>query len=298
MGHKPFLVLADHLTRKGIAVLRYDDRGTGKSTGSFAESTSKDFASDAAAGIAYLANHEKIDAKRIGLVGHSEGGLIGGMLAANNDQLAHVVLLAGPGVSGDEIIRTQTAALSEAAGMEADSADLQMVTEVLDALKSDASADEIATIAEKYLDDDDDDDEHDESGEDSAEVDSERDSADATSSESAANIAKRIAMRQFASPWFRYFVKYDPQADLAKVKCPVLAMNGAKDLQVLVDVNLPAIEKALQSAPAQGHQIERLEGLNHLFQTAETGLPAEYGKIEETMSPRALKLISDWILAH
>jgi pimeloyl-ACP methyl ester carboxylesterase len=299
MGHKPFLVIADYLTRHGIAVLRYDDRGFGASTGNFVTATTEDFASDAAAGIAFLAGHEKIDAARIGLVGHSEGGLIGAMLAAADERLAHVVLLSGPGIPGDEVIRTQSAALTEAAGQPRNSDDVKLIDEVMEAAKSGASAEEIIAIAEKYDRDNENSDENSDadSGEPTETDENEVDDEPPTDETDLKNLTRQ-KMAQFATPWFRFFLAYDPRPDLAKARCPVLAMNGSKDLQVLVDLNLPAIEKALQSAPVQGHRFERLEGLNHLFQNASTGLPNEYGDIEETFDPQALQMISDWVLAH
>lgn len=285
MGHKPFLVLADYLTRQGIAVLRYDDRGINKSTGSFATSTSVDFAGDAASGLAYLAKRDKIDSARIGLVGHSEGGLIGTMLAAkDNNQLAHVVLLAGPGVKGDEIIRSQAIAIAKASGLPTDSDDTKLREQALDALKTGASDEELMAIAEKFLE--------------NAKITNSESDEESDASDEITKTALRAAMTQLTTPWFRYFVTYDPAVDLAKANCPVLAMIGSNDLQVLAELNLPAIQKALASAPAQGHQVERLEGLNHLFQTTDNGSPAEYGQIEETMSPKALEMIASWIREH
>lgn len=264
MGHKPFAVLADHLTRNGVAVLRYDDRGFGKSGGKFLPATTKDFASDAWAAFEYLRSRPEIAAARIGLIGHSEGGLVAPMVASEKPGVAFVVLLAGPGVTGEQVMLAQGPAVMRAMGappaaVEANSA---MQQKIFAALREDP---EPLTASKKL-----------------SEILPPGPQSDAQ-------------IRQLTGPWMQFFRTYDPVPALRKVKCPVLVMNGELDLQVLPDQNLPPIEAALKAGGNADFRIERLKGLNHLFQTARTGAPAEYAQIEETMSPAALQLISGWV---
>ena len=267
MGHRPFLVLADYLTRHGIAVLRADDRGVGKSTGTFAAATSADFATDAEAGIAYLQTRAEVDRRKIGIVGHSEGGLIAPMVAARNSSVAFIVLLAGSGVPGDRILAAQSALISEAGGLsheqaEKNSRDLLDVLAVVKTAKDDASLE--AALRAKLA-----------------------------GMVPPPQVDAQI--RALSAPWLRYFVAYDPATSLSRVTCPVLALGGEKDLQVPPAENLAAIRKALDAAGNKNVTVEQLPGLNHLFQTAKTGAPSEYSQIEETMSPVALAKIGDWI---
>jgi pimeloyl-ACP methyl ester carboxylesterase len=277
-GHRPFLVLADYLTRQGIAVLRYDDRGVGKSTGNFATATSTDFASDAKAAVAYLKTRKEIRADKIGLIGHSEGGIIAPMVAAESKDVAFIVLMAGTGVPGDQVILEQAALIAEAMGT------------------SEKEVQKARAINRKAFD-------IIESGKDSATVASELrtlllSAADTSAQKDAqtAEAAINAQIKQITSPWFRYFLTYDPRPALRKARCPVLAINGEKDLQVSPKQNLPQIEAALREGGNKDFTVRELPGLNHLFQAATKGTPDEYAKIEETISPIALKLISDWIL--
>jgi hypothetical protein len=264
-GHRPFLVLADHLTRRGIAVLRYDDRGAGKSTGTFASATSEDFAGDAWAAWQALSARREIDAKRVGLVGHSEGGLIAPMLAAAHPEIAFVVMVGGPGVTGEQILLAQAAAIMKASGTPdaAVAANTALQKQVFAILREDTS---MARIAERIG------------------------AIPAGSKEASAALVK-----QAASPWMRFFVLYDPAPVLAKVRCPVLAIGAELDLQVLPAQNLPAIRAALTQGGNQDHTVLELPGLNHLLQPAKTGLPAEYAQIEVTIAPGALDVITAWI---
>jgi uncharacterized protein len=267
-GHKVFLVLADYLTRKGIAVLRVDDRGVGKSTGDRTNATTADFATDAEASVAYLKTRSEVDPHKIGLVGHSEGGLIAPMVAARNPDVAFIVIVAGPGVPGYELLPEQVRLISEASGVSPEAAE-----------KEAASEREILTLILKEKD--------------SAVLDKElQEKLKGTVPE--AQIGASIKM--VTSPWFRYFLAYDPAPALRKVKCPVLAINGEKDVQVSPQQNLPAIKKALQEGGNQHVEIDELPGLNHMLQTAKTGAPSEYAEIEETMSPVAMQKIASWIL--
>ncbi len=267
MGHKPFLVLADYLTRKGIAVLRADDRGVGKSGGKFAEATTADFATDAEAGVAFLKSRPDVDLRHIGLIGHSEGGVIAPMVAARNSDVAFIVMMAGSGVPGDDIIVAQSVLIAEASGVSHEAA--QKVgadeRELLTLVKSESDS---ATLEKKLRE-------------------------KLAGKVPAAQMDMQI--KAVTSAWFRYFLSYDPAPTLAKVHCPVLAINGEKDTQVPPKVNLPAIRKALEAGRNRNFELIEFPGLNHLFQTAKTGAPAEYGQIEETMSPTALEKISSWI---
>jgi fermentation-respiration switch protein FrsA (DUF1100 family) len=268
LGHKPFLVLSDYLTRHGIAVLRADDRGTAKSTGDFKTATTADFATDTQAGIAYLKARHEVDPHKIGLIGHSEGAVIAPMIAARNKDVAFIVMMAGTGVPGDQVLVAQGEAIELAAGKSPEVA-----------ARDAAREREILTLVETEKDD------------------------AALEKELKEKLAGEIPeaqmgaqIKQVTSPWFRYFLTYDPASALRKVTCPVLALNGALDKQVLPKQNLPAIRKALEESGSQRFEVHELPGLNHLFQTATTGSPAEYSQIEETMSPIALAKIATWIL--
>lgn len=261
LGHKPFLVLADYLTRKGIAVLRSDDRGAGGSGGDFAKATTADFATDTEAAVAYLKTRREVDPRKIGLIGHSEGGVIAPMVAARNGDVAFIVMMAGTGVPGDQIVTAQVVAGAEAAGMPHETAAQAGVKErrILDL------------------------------------VEQERDPA-ALQKKLAAEGVPDAAYSQLTSPWYRYFLTYDPAPALRQVTCPVLAINGEKDTQVPPKLNLPAIRKALQEGGNRHFEVDELPGLNHLFQHAGTGAVSEYAQIEETIAPEALDKMATWIL--
>jgi fermentation-respiration switch protein FrsA (DUF1100 family) len=280
VGHRPFLVLADYLTRRGIAVLRVDDRGIGKSTGNFSRATTRDFAGDVRAGVSYLLSRKEISGDRIGLIGHSEGGIIAPMVASESKDIAFIVLMAGTGLTGEEILLMQSALIRSATG--ASDADVRAV---------DSVSRRMYTIVR--------------SGRDSAAIVSElRDLVLSTmeKSDTAGSASKEqrdamvnMSIGQLTSPWFKFFLKYDPRPALSKLKCPVLAINGEKDLQVPPKENLREIEAALRRGGNRDFLVKELPGLNHLFQTATKGTPDEYAKSEETISPIALKLIGDWI---
>ncbi len=286
LGHKPFWVLADYLTRRGIAVLRVDDRGVGQSSGDFATATTQDFASDALAGVNYLASRKDVNSRQIGLIGHSEGGLIAPMVAVQSPKVAFIVLMAGPGLPGEQILLLQSEKILRAmGGSEAlIQTDLQQSRHIYDILKSEPD-DSIAQqkILEYWH----------------TTLEHMSESLKQETERITGNKVDEIPegrIKSITSPWFRFFLTYDPRPVLRKVKCPVLAIIGEKDLQVPAKENLKAIEAALRAGGNRHYTIKELKGLNHLFQTAETGAPSEYGKIEETLSPKALKLIADWIL--
>lgn len=268
MGHRPFLVLADYLTRRGIEVLRADDRGVGKSSGNFSKATTADFATDAEAGLAYLKTRPEVNPHKLGLIGHSEGGVIAAMVAARNPDVAFIVMMAGPGVQGDELLPAQAAAIQEANGKSREEAE-KIANEEREILHLAEHEKDDAVLEKKIRE---------------------------ISGSKIPDAQLKAQIHQLRSPWFQYFLKYDPATALRKVTCPVLAIDGAKDRQVLPQQNLPAIRKALEAAGNTHFEVEELPGLNHLFQTAKTGSPSEYAEIEETIYPVALERISNWIL--
>ncbi|WP_177176585.1 alpha/beta hydrolase family protein [Hyunsoonleella jejuensis] len=278
-NHKPFLVLSNHLTNNGIAVLRYDDRGIAESEGSFKDATSFDFASDVNAAIQFLKARNDIDANKIGLIGHSEGGLIAPIVASKNKDVAFVVLLAGTGVDGGKILQTQSRKMMELRGAQKMMLDEneKLTTIIYDAIKQYKNTDTIKSKITKGLNDF---------------------KAQNPMSMVSPSITPVLIEQQFKileSKWLLEFIRIEPKPYLEKTTCPILVLNGTKDVQVLPEVNLPEIEKALSASGNTDVTIKELENLNHLFQTAETGNVDEYKTIEETFAPSALQLIADWI---
>lgn len=272
LGHRPFAVLADHLARRGIAVLRYDDRGTAASTGRYDGATAADFASDSNAAFAFLRARREIGP--IGFVGHSEGGMIGPIAMQGNDSVAFLVMLAGPGTRISALMESQRRAIGESQGMSA--ADLERAVPLQDALYAAGAADgDDEAVAARLR---------------SAVTDEMLVAASAGPGQLEALVA------QAQNPWFRYFVRYDPAPVLARIRAPVLALNGALDRQVLAAENLAGIRSAMAANPDL--TVTELPGLNHLFQTARTGAVGEYADIEETMAPAALEAVSGWIAAR
>jgi pimeloyl-ACP methyl ester carboxylesterase len=265
LGHKPFLIISDHLTRKGIAVLRVDDRGVAKSTGKTPDATTEDFATDAEAGVAFLKTRKEVDPARIGLLGHSEGGVIAPMLAVRSKDIAFIVMLSGPALPGDEIIRLQSELIEKAMGAPAEvvAENSKLQRQVLEAVKTiDDPAAREKRVREILKD------------------------------LPPAQVEKSAV--ESRSAWFHWFLAYDPRPTLAQVKCPALALFGGKDLQVPADENIAALEKTLGKEHAS-FVVKKLPGVNHLFQTCKTGAPSEYASIEETISPAALDAISGWL---
>jgi fermentation-respiration switch protein FrsA (DUF1100 family) len=268
LGHKPFFVLSDYLTRHGIAVLRTDDRGTAKSSGVFATATTADFATDTEAGIAYLKTRKEVDPQRIGLIGHSEGGLIAPMIAARSKEAAFIVMMAGTGVPGDQILVAQGEAVEIASGKSPDEAAKGAVKrrEMFALVETEKDEAVLETKLKEMM---------------AGEV---------------PEAQMEMQIKQITSPWLRYFLTNDPAIALRKLTSPVLAINGALDTQVPPKLNLPAIRKALVESGNQHFEVDELAGLNHLFQTAKTGSPTEYAQIEETISTVALDKMGIWIL--
>ncbi|PKL06975.1 MAG: alpha/beta hydrolase [Spirochaetae bacterium HGW-Spirochaetae-9] len=278
MGHKSFLVIADYLSRRGIAVLRYDDRGVGGSGGAFSTATTFDFVDDAHAAVSFLSGRPEIDPKRVGIVGHSEGGIVAAIEASRNPSLAFIVMLAGPGIRGDALLLLQNEALASASG--ADPSLIAGAKALNSALYEIAMKDVPVAEAKKEI---------------IALLKSMAKGGEGGDAGSALDAeAERIA-GQLLNPWMRAFLALDPAPYLSIVKIPVLAMIGSKDLQVPCEANLSAIETALTKAGNSSFRLIRLEGLNHLFQHATTGRPDEYASIEETFAPEALAALEGWL---
>ncbi|MRX68202.1 hypothetical protein SAMN06265349_103548 [Flavobacterium resistens] len=271
LGHKPFLVLADFLTKKGFAVLRFDDRGVEQSTGDISKSTSADFARDVQAGVDYLQTRKEINKDKIGLIGHSEGGVIAPIVAGNSKAIDFIVLLAGPGLRGDKLLLLQKEAVERVSGVPEN--DIQKAQEIF------RGAYDIILVSKT----------NDEN--------LKKDVTTYFASKYNEEIAKSLTP-QFTNNWMYYFLKMDPAVNLAKVKCPVLALNGSKDIQVPATVDLEAIEKTLLKAGNKNVKTKELPNLNHLFQESKTGSPEEYEKIEQTFSPLALEEISNWMMVQ
>ncbi|MDC6387938.1 alpha/beta hydrolase [Maribacter sp. PR1] len=275
-GHRPFLVLADYLTKNGIAVLRYDDRGTALSTGNFNSATSRDFAEDVTAAVSFLKTRKEIDKNNIGLIGHSEGGIIAPMVASSSQDITFIVLMAGVGIPGDELLLLQQRAIGKVSGFSDDMLmDIEMANRtVFSMIKESTDLTQLSSDLTQYLK------EH-------------PDKSKPAGVE--ADTYAQLKVDQLLSPWWLNFIRYDPAIALEEVQCPVLAINGEKDLQVLPKQNLVAIKAALERGGNQKLTIKELPGLNHLFQESSTGSPAEYGQLSQTLAPEALDTILTWI---
>lgn len=277
LGHKPFWVIADYLSRNGIAVLRYDDRGVAKSKGDFNSATSENFSNDAEAAVNYLKTLPFIDTNNIGIIGHSEGGMIAPMVASRNKNLKFVVLMAGPGLTGEEILLKQTVLISRAEGenekeirksINLNKKLYKIVNEEPDNTKASQKLKKVFEKHIKKLSDEE---------------------------KTKAKGEKDIMIQQVTSAWFRSFLKFNPGDYLTKTHCAVLAINGGNDLQVPADDNLKAIEAYLKLAGNNKYTIKKFDNMNHLFQPTKTGALSEYSKIEETIAAEVLLFIKDWI---
>ena len=283
-GFKPFRLIADHLTRNGITVLRYDDRGIGGTTASAAQATSAEFASDALAAVAYLKARPEIDAQRVGLLGHSEGGLVGPLAATRSRDVALLVLISGPGVPGEQILLEQAAAIGRAQG--ANAADLEREAgfqrRAFAAVRSGSDPvtirAEVSSLAREQL----------------ARLPEEQRQA-IGGSDQVVETAIEAQVRMLQSPWFRFFLDYDPAPTLEKVRCPVLALFGEKDLQVPAETNRKAVAEALARGGNADVTTMILPGANHLFQAAALGTPNEYAALKKEFVPGFLETISRWI---
>jgi len=281
LGHKPFLVISDYLTKKGIAVLRYDDRGFGKSTGNFTTATSADFATDVESAIAYLKTRKEVNKNKIGLVGHSEGGLIAPIVASKSNDVSFIVLLAGTGIQGDKLLLLQQELIARDTGeseedikksIQTNAKIFEMVVKSNDDLKLKS---DLTILMNETL---------------------KNDPSTKIPNGMTKNEFVSMQINQITSPWIQYFFKFNPATVLEKVTCPVLAVNGEKDLQVPPKENLTAIKTALEKGGNKNVSIIEFPNMNHLFQECKTGSPSEYATTEQTFSPIALAEISNWIL--
>src|SRR6185436_651855 len=264
-------------TRRGIAVLRADDRGMGGTSKGGPNDTTENYAADALAGVEFLKTRKEINVKQIGLIGHSEGGMAAPMAATKSSDVAFIVLMAGPGISGAALLKRQIGLIAAAEcereveraiadGQELMTTVLQEKDDAVTRQKLHEGAVKRAEAAKKKVD---------------------------------AQLAAADAQNAvWATPWFRYFLGYDPRPTLMKIRVPVLAINGEKDLQVPAKEDLEAIDQALKDGTKKDYKIVLLPKLNHLFQTTKTGAPSEYAQLEETLAPVALQTIGDWIAAH
>jgi pimeloyl-ACP methyl ester carboxylesterase len=286
LSHKPFWVIADHLTKNGFAVLRVDDRGMGKSKGELENVTSQDFANDVITSINYLKTRSDIDLKKIGLIGHSEGGMIAPMVAAKTKDVAFMVLLAGPAVRGDEVINEQRVAIMKASGTdsvvvrEIDAIGRKIMGIVMDSKTKDEALLKAESATRQWA------------------------SAARSDSKAVLNITSDDKIKTYVSqsinqlyvPWFRYFLQYDPAPALERSKCQVLAMYGEKDIQVIPSQNSEPMKRILSKSRKAGEfRVVEMKGLNHLFQKCNSCSLAEYGELTETFSEEALRVITDWL---
>ncbi len=268
MNHRPFWVVADYLSRRGIAVLRYDDRGMGGSTGEVVEATSLDFSYDAEAAFDFLRNRKEINASQVGILGHSEGGIINFMVAARRPEVAFLVSLAGPSVNGIEVLKEQQKAVLRASGMTEEAVQFNSNTnaQLFDIIEASSSREEADSLLRQLL-----------------------------KGWGYNEELTEQTVGQMASPWMYYFLKYDPTEAIVKTNCPALLLNGSKDVQVIASQNLPAYQKLIDENGKTNLTLQELPGLNHLFQHCETGSPNEYFEIEETISPEVLEMIVGFV---
>jgi pimeloyl-ACP methyl ester carboxylesterase len=274
-GHKPFLILADFLTKKGIAVLRCDKRGIEQSKGDYSAATMQDLARDAQATVAYLKSRKDVDAKRLGIIGHSEGGILAAMVANGAPDVSWVVLLAMPATTGEKTLLRQSELIARTGGLPEE--------QIKSSLEFDRKA--YAAVREEKN---------------GAALEKKLNALVRQSGLGAAMppAALEAQIRFMTSPWFREFIDYDPQPELEKLKCPVLALNGDEDLQVDAGENVPLLRKASDASENKDFTVAEISGVNHLFQTAQSGSPALYGAIEETMAPEVLNAIGNWVVKH
>jgi pimeloyl-ACP methyl ester carboxylesterase len=277
--HKPFWVIADYLTNQGFAVLRYDDRGTAKSEGNFETATSVELANDAEGALDYLKANPKINAAKICIAGHSEGAMLAVILAARRKDIHSIALLAGPGIQGSELLLLQQYLINKANGIpeKSNKAMQRFNRKIYKIVVNQSNITDSKPIIEKEI----------------------RKALKNTRDEELPGYSSKEQLIQeslsnVCNPWMFYFIKYDPQKDLEKVNCHVLALNGSKDLQVPPKENLGAMKKFIPKSD-KSHVFRELPNLNHLFQECESGNPQEYQTIQQTIQPEVLKILGDWL---
>jgi fermentation-respiration switch protein FrsA (DUF1100 family) len=275
-GFKLFAILADHLTRNGIAVLRCDDRGVGESSGDFSAATSLDFADDLRAQIRFLAARKDIDRRRIGAFGHSEGGIIAPMVAASSDSMAFMILLAGPGMRGDSVILDQGARIGRVMGWDdtLHALNHEAQVRIIRSVETDQGWDQTQVAAEAAL---------------------RYAMRNMSPADSTVADAAEAQMKAMKSPWMRTFLTHDPVPVLEKVRCPVLALFGANDLQVAPEVNAPPLERALRRGGNRDFTVRVIPRANHLFQETDSGSPMLYGTLKKEFAPGLLDTVTAWL---
>jgi uncharacterized protein len=278
--HRPFLVLADYLSRRGIAVLRVDDRGVGGSAGVLSRTTTTELARDALAGVDFLSKRSEVAQDKIGLIGHSEGGMIAPLAASESPKVAFLVLMGAPGLPGDSILTRRTEVLFRGMGTPANplSAIMEAHHRLLRLIESATDSSALFRPARQLIE-----------AQVALQPEGTKPPPDALDAQA------RGAVSQMTSPWFRTFLTHDPRVALRKVKVPVLVLQGDLDFQVDPDRNVPQIEAALKSAGNNQVTVRRFPGLNHMFQKAEAGMALEYAAIAETINPAVLSAVAEWI---
>ncbi|NMM50670.1 alpha/beta hydrolase family protein [Marinigracilibium pacificum] len=277
-GHKPFLVIADHLTKNGIGVLRFDDRGVGNSEGKYKTAAYNDRISDVLSAFDYLKARKDINSNKIGLIGHSEGGLIAAMTAEKSQDVGFIILMAAPGLTGYDMILLRTEKSNKQAGkspteINKETILLKGIFEVI--MKSDNLDESKIALT------------------DSLQNQLKTNPAQFPKGLKAEDLDLMVGT--FSAPWFQRILKSDPSASLRNVECPVLAINGRNDKQILPKENLGAIRQALEQGENTSFAIREISGLNHMFQESESGLVDEFSIIEQTFSPIALDVVTNWI---
>jgi pimeloyl-ACP methyl ester carboxylesterase len=275
-GHKPFLVLADHLTRLGIAVLRYDDRGSGKSTGDYYSSTSQDFAGDVESAVNFLRSRSEIDT--IGLIGHSDGAMIAPMVATRSSDVDFIIMLGAPGIIGSELMVSRLELMERKLGKTVE--EIERSKNYMQKLvKTVVDANDVKNALERFV------------SETKDQIPNDQIPLGMTREEFT---SRQVWM--LSSPWFKFFFTYDPGPTLEKVNCPVLVLTGKNDIQAPSRINLPAVRQALSAGKNEDVTVKELKRLNHMFQESQTGMLEEYNSLDETFSPLALREISEWII--
>lgn len=277
-SHKPFLDVSNHFVKQGIAVLRYDKRGVGESEGDYSSATSFDFAEDVRAAVAYLLTKDQIQKQNIGLIGHSEGGLIAPIVAANNSDIAFIISLAGSSIPGDQILLSQQKAIATAKGITPKKINesQKLNNDAFKIVKQYTQSDTLNKHMVAYI---------------KSISENDQDKPEGMTFDEYVNLQVNAVLR----PWMVNFLRFKPETYIQQVKCPVLALNGDRDLQVLAKDNLPEWKRILEASGNNEITIKELSGLNHLFQSCKTGLPGEYEEIDESFSFTAMEEMTNWI---
>ncbi|MBA2250198.1 MAG: alpha/beta fold hydrolase [Chitinophagaceae bacterium] len=286
LGHKPFAVIAHYLTTRGYIVLRVDDRGMGKSSQGSLSATTADFAKDVNTSLNYLKNRKDVNINHLGMIGHSEGGMIAPMVATQRNDIDFIIMLAGPGEKISKLMEDQNAAIMLSAGMSKEMTDayIKLYHNLIPVIVQAKNPEEAKIKLYK-------------------EVGAWRKTTPQNIVMATTGITNDSLQRQFVNafasslgaPWYKYFLQFDPSIYLTKLHCKVLALNGDKDIQVISQPNLAAIKAALKKSKSPAYVVKEMPGLNHLFQHCKKCTVKEYGELEETFSPEVLQIMGDWL---